>query len=53
VLDRDRRASKAAITTSSGFAPGVLKEFEDSMPTRLDLRDGAKVREWLARLEDE
>jgi restriction system protein len=47
VLDRDRKASKAIITTTSTFAPGVLKEFKDSMPSRLELRDGAQLREWL------
>jgi restriction system protein len=47
VLDRDRRASKAVMTTTSGFAPGVRKEFADSIPTRLDLRDGTALRDWL------
>jgi restriction system protein len=52
VLDRDRRASKAVVSTSSGFAPGVFTEFADSMPTRLELRNGEQVREWLAKLEN-
>jgi restriction system protein len=47
VLDRDRRASKAVVTTTSRFAPGVYKEFADSMPTRLDLRDGEQLNRWL------
>lgn len=47
VLDADRRASKAYVTTTSGFAPGVRREFADRMPTRLELRDGASLTEWL------
>jgi restriction system protein len=49
VLDRDRRASKAVVTTTSQFAKGVYKEFADSIPTRLELRDGEQVKQWLAQ----
>jgi restriction system protein len=52
VLSRDHLASKAVISTSSSFAPGVFDEFKDSMPTRLELRNGEQVREWLAKLEN-
>lgn len=49
VLNADRRASKGLITTTSAFAPGVAKEFADRMPTRLELRDGATLRDWLVQ----
>jgi restriction system protein len=49
VLDEDRRASKAYVTTTSGFAPGVYDEFSNRMPTRLELRNGAELGEWLTR----
>jgi restriction system protein len=47
VLDADRRASKAYVTTTSRFAPGVHREFSDRMPTRLELRDGVALSAWL------
>jgi restriction system protein len=47
VLQRDSRASKAVISTTSDFAPGVYQEFEDVMPTRLQLRNGRQLQEWL------
>jgi hypothetical protein len=46
----DPKASKAVITTTSRFAPGVYEEFASVMPTRLDLRDGVQIREWLTNL---
>jgi restriction system protein len=49
VLDADKRASKAYVTTTSGFAPGVQQEFADRMPTRLELRDAVALRDWLQR----
>lgn len=52
VLALDLKASKALITTSSSFAPGVYKEFEPVMPSRLDVRNGEQVRAWLARVSD-
>jgi restriction system protein len=36
VLGLDPKASKAVITTTSRFAPGVYEEFASVMPTRLD-----------------
>jgi restriction system protein len=53
VLDSDRRASKAYVTTTSDFAPGVYKEFADRMPTRIELRNGVRLTEWLFRLNVE
>ena len=53
VLNRDAAASKAYVTTTSEFAPGVAKEFESEIPTRLDLRDGAALIDWFKRLAKE
>lgn len=50
VLVHDTAASKGVVTTTSTFAPGVREEFADVMPTRLDLRDGGEVHEWVSRL---
>jgi restriction system protein len=52
VLSLDQRASKAIITTTSSFAPGVWTEFASVMPTRLELRDGSQLVEWLGRLRN-
>jgi restriction system protein len=51
VLDGDRAASKACITTTSDFAPGVYKtkQFLERMPTSLDLRNGTQLKEWLTQ----
>lgn len=43
-------ASKVIITTTSTFAPNVFKEFSSLTPTRLELRDGGKLIEWLETL---
>jgi restriction system protein len=50
VLGADSRASKAYVTTSSDFAPGVADEFKAMTPTRLELRNGRSVCEWFAGL---
>lgn len=47
VLQMDSRASKAVISTTSDFAPGVYDEFATIMPTRLQLRNGPQLQEWL------
>jgi restriction system protein len=48
-LNLDPKASKAVITTTSRFAPGVFVDFASVMPTRLELRDGSQLRLWLQR----
>jgi len=53
VLSKDLNASKAVVTTTSTFAPGIEKEFEDEYPYRLDLRDGPKLTEWLRSIAGE
>ncbi len=50
VLARDTRITKGIVTTTSTFAPGVNKEFESLIPTRLDLKDNAGLLEWLREL---
>jgi restriction system protein len=50
VVTLHQNVSKAVITTTASFAPGVYEEFKPVMPNRLELRDGPKLREWLLRL---
>ena len=50
VLNFDTKASKAIVTTTSTFAPGVYTEFASTMPTRLELRNGAQLRAWLGQI---
>ncbi len=49
VLQVDGNVSKALITTSSEFAPGIRKDerLRSLMPYRLELKDGTQLREWL------
>lgn len=50
VLLRDQNVSKAVVTTTSTFAPGIAKEFVDLMPYRLDLRNGEALEKWLREI---
>ncbi|MGY2992899.1 restriction system protein [Mesorhizobium sp. URHB0026] len=52
VLSADQNASKAVISTTSTFQPGVLTspEFTKFMPYRLELKDGAALGAWLEEL---
>lgn len=47
VLSMAQDASKIVITTTSDFAPGVYTEFSPFIPTRLELRHGQKLIDWL------
>lgn len=47
VLFMDPSASKAVLTTSSDFAPGAQKEFANYAPTRLELRRGIDLIQWV------
>lgn len=51
VLNFDRNASKAVISTTTEFAPGVLtaEEIQACVPYRLELRDGLQIMEWLRK----
>ncbi len=55
VLTSDTNSSKAVITTTSDFEPGVLKgdEFSRFMPYRLETRNGEQLRQWLSGLSNE
>ena len=52
VLQTDANASKAIITTTSDFQPGILAgdEFRRFMPHRLELKNGVDLRKWLAEI---
>lgn len=50
VLCRDPAASKGVVTTTSSFAPGVATEFATAMPSRLELREGNDIKQWIERL---
>lgn len=56
VIQNDRAASKGYVTTTSDFAPGILSpdgEFAEYMPTRLELRNGKAIAEWIEALGGE
>ncbi len=50
VLALDLNASKAVLTTTSHFAPGVADEFKAVVPYRLELVNGAQLTARLAEL---
>jgi hypothetical protein len=50
VLEREKGASKAIVTTTGQFAPGIFDELSDFMPGRLELRDRASLVQWLRSL---
>jgi restriction system protein len=52
VLQLDRNVSKGIVTTTSRFAPEIVKDPDLSafMPNRLELRDGNRLNEWLKSL---
>ncbi|WP_287222464.1 restriction endonuclease [Mesorhizobium sp.] len=54
VLSADQNASKAVISTTSAFQPGVLSsaEFTKFMPYRLELKDGPALSAWLEELRN-
>jgi restriction system protein len=50
VLTRDQDVSKGIVTTTSDFAPGILEEFKAFFPSRLELKNGSELTEWLQQL---
>jgi restriction system protein len=50
VLCLHQNVSKAVVTTTSQFAPGVFDEFKPIMPYRLELKDGQQLTRWLLEL---
>ena len=47
-------ASKGIVTTTSDFAPGVYAdpEIQRLLPTRLDLRPGPQLIEWMSQIQN-
>lgn len=52
VLFMDQAASKAVLTTSSDFAPGARTEFASYGPTRLELRSGIDLIDWVKSVSE-
>jgi restriction system protein len=52
VLSGDPKASKGIVTTTSDFAPRVPKDpyIKPFLPTRLELLNGTRLREWLVEV---
>lgn len=50
VLSRDQDVSKGIVTTTSDFAPGIQKEFKAFLPSRLELKNGRELTDWLRQL---
>lgn len=52
VLHADPRATKAVVSTTAGFAPGIFVEraISQYLPTRLELRDGQALIGWLSEI---
>lgn len=50
VLNLHPNTSKALVTTTSQFAPGVFAEFKSVMPHRLELKDRAQLLQWLQQI---
>lgn len=52
VLAGDPSATKAILTTTSGFPPGILKDsfIGPFIPNRIELMDGNRLRKWLSDL---
>jgi restriction system protein len=50
VLSRDQDVSKGIVTTTSDFAPGIQEEFKAFFPSRLELKNGKALIEWLQEL---
>jgi restriction system protein len=50
VLTIRPNVSKAVVTTTALFAPGVYEEMKELVPYRLELKDRPKLHEWLMGL---
>jgi restriction system protein len=53
VLTLHQNVSKAIVTTTSQFAPGVFDEFKAVIPHRLELKDRAPLLEWLQQIRSQ
>lgn len=47
---RETNASRAVVTTTSDFAPGVWSEWKDHIGKELELRNGAGLLDWMKSL---
>jgi len=54
VLARDAKATKGIIATTSKFAPRIMEApgMSNFVPSRLELRDGPALQQWLANLSE-
>jgi restriction system protein len=54
VLSGETNASKAMLTTTSGFAPKIQEDpfIAPFLPTRLELLNGQQLQEWFRKLAD-
>jgi restriction system protein len=50
VLCNEKDVSKGIVTTTSDFAPGIQEEYKDCFSSRIELKNGKKLRAWLQRL---
>jgi restriction system protein len=52
VLQTDPNVSKALVTTTSDFAPGIAQDsgLAQFMPFRLELKNGKQLLQWLKNL---
>ena len=50
-ITHDFKATKGVFTTTSDFAPGILKDFEDRIPQRIELVNGDRLKTWLKRIQ--
>lgn len=50
VLRLDPSATKALITTTSSFAPGVADEFQKVIPHQLETKNGEQLLEWIRKI---
>ena len=52
VLHMQQNVTKAFVTTTSTFAPGIYDEFKGLIPNRLVLRNGEQVNQWLTGIQN-
>jgi restriction system protein len=50
VVSLDQAVSKGIVTTTSDFAPGIQTEFATLMPSRIELKNGVALKQWLSEV---
>ncbi|SLN67009.1 Restriction endonuclease [Roseovarius albus] len=48
---REPRASRAVVSTTSDFAPGIWQEWKDHIGNDLELRNGTNLIEWMKQFK--